>query len=68
MTNHRDQHPVLGLDGKTDIDGARMDDPVSDQTSRSGGHLGQGNGEGSQRIEGGTGLHRLLLAVGKQDV
>ena len=43
MADHRNQHPVLGLNGETDIDGARMDNPVADETSRSGGHLGKGN-------------------------
>ena len=70
IADHWHQHAVINFHGESEVDGLRMHDALANETPGHGGVFRQGDGEGAQGIECGSGflVRSLLFPVGEERI
>ena len=68
VADHRHQHAVLDLHREADVDCRGMHDLVTNQAAGWRAVLGQRHGQGTQRIQGRTGLGMARFSMGQHRI
>src|SRR5690606_13151931 len=66
VAQDRDEDTILRLDGKADVDGSGVNDPVADEPTGRGAVFGQRDPEGAKGVKGGARFGGGLFAVGEE--